>query len=70
MPLQDFSSITPDPTIGVVLFSFQMHCESRALELRGSTVTDSQCSRVPHDRKGRDFINAAYGSLTDSSPGQ
>ncbi|KAL8283759.1 hypothetical protein RQP46_005554 [Phenoliferia psychrophenolica] len=25
MPLQDFSSIQPDPTIGVVLFSFQMH---------------------------------------------
>lgn len=31
MPHQDFTSILPDPTIGVVLFSFQMHRSSLTL---------------------------------------
>lgn len=31
MPYQDFSTITPDPSIGVVLFSFQMHINYKQL---------------------------------------
>lgn len=30
LPYQDFSSILPDPSIGVVLFSFNMHRSSPA----------------------------------------
>ena len=33
MPLQDFSSITPDPSIGVVLFCFQMHCKDHSISV-------------------------------------
>ncbi|KAM0756241.1 2-phosphoglycolate phosphatase [Meredithblackwellia eburnea MCA 4105] len=47
MPLQDFSSITPDPSIGVVLFSFQMHFGYRMISKAYNYLgTNKNCKLV------------------------
>ncbi|KAI5478927.1 4-nitrophenylphosphatase [Pseudohyphozyma bogoriensis] len=58
MPFQDFTSITPDPSIGVVLFSFQMHWNYKQLSKAYNYIatnnaelvltSDDQTVLIPH----------------------